>query len=78
MAADTIRVEVAHALPDRQALLEVEVPAGCTVAEAIERSGIREAFPDLRISDDLVGIFSRKVRLDQVLKDGDRVVRIQP
>jgi putative ubiquitin-RnfH superfamily antitoxin RatB of RatAB toxin-antitoxin module len=71
-------VEVAHARPDRQVLLSLEVCEGTTAAEAIEQSGIREQFPDLRVEPGLVGIFSRKVELDQILRAGDRVEVYRP
>ena len=48
MAADSetglIRIEVAHARPEKQALLALKVASGTTVAEAIELSGIRMNF----------------------------------
>ncbi len=68
-----IRVEVAFATPGKQALLELAVPAGTTVAEAIDLSGIREEFPEIAAEPEAVGIFSRRVPLDQPLRDGDRV-----
>jgi len=73
-----LRVEVAHATPHRQVLLAITVPAGCTVAQAIERSGIRTHFPDLAVDPDAVGIFGRKVPPDQVLREGDRVEIYRP
>ncbi len=73
-----IPVEVAYATPARQAVLQIKVPSGCTVAEAIERSSIRGQFPDIRIDPDAVGIFSRKVPLDHVLQAGDRVEIYRP
>ena len=75
---ENLKVEVAYGEPGRQALLEVEVPEGTTVAQAIERSGIREQFPGLEIDPGRVGIFSRKVGMDQVLKAGDRVEIYRP
>ena len=45
----TIRVEVAYATPERQLVLPLDVPRGCTVGEAIERSAIREEFPGLAV-----------------------------
>jgi hypothetical protein len=74
----TIRVEVVYALPERQALLAAELPAGSTVAAAIEASGVREQFPGMEIDPASVGIFSRKVTLDRVLQDGDRVEIYRP
>jgi hypothetical protein len=76
--ARTISVEVAHATPHKQAILRLELAAGSTVAEAIERSGIRSVFPGLAITAGAVGIFSRKVPLDQVLSEGDRVEIYRP
>ena len=75
---ETIRVEVVYALPERQALLSVELPAGSTVAEAIEASGVRREFPDLEIDPEALGIFSRKVSPDQQLREGDRVEIYRP
>jgi len=74
----TIVVEVAYGLPDRQALLQVELPDGASVAEAIEASGIREAFPGLEVAAERVGIWGRKAALDQPLSDGDRVEIYRP
>jgi len=71
--AETIRVEVAYALPGRQWLLPLEVPVGCTVAQAIERSGLAREVPDLVIKDKQVGIFYRPCTLDTVISAGDRV-----
>ena len=77
-ATRTISVEVAHATPHKQAVLRLELAAGSTVAEAIEQSGIRSVFPGLAIAPGAVGIFSRKVPLDHVLGDGDRVEIYRP
>ena len=80
MPADgaTIRVEVVHATPERQVLLALDVPLGCTVLEAIERSTVREAFPGLVVDPGAVGIFGRKAPPDRVLRAGDRVEIYRP
>jgi putative ubiquitin-RnfH superfamily antitoxin RatB of RatAB toxin-antitoxin module len=82
MASDpgkqTIRVEVAYAVPERQVLLALDVHAGCTVAEAIELSGIRQEFPEMLVDSDAVGIFSKKVGLNHPLDEGDRVEIYRP
>jgi putative ubiquitin-RnfH superfamily antitoxin RatB of RatAB toxin-antitoxin module len=78
VVAETINVEVVHARPDKQALLSVQVPAGTTVAEAIELSGIRQEFPDLEVDPGRLGIFSQKARPGDVLRDGDRVEIYRP
>jgi putative ubiquitin-RnfH superfamily antitoxin RatB of RatAB toxin-antitoxin module len=76
--ADSIKVEVVHARPDRQVLLQLQVPTGTTVIEAIEQSGIRASFPDLELIKGGVGIFSAKVPLNHVLREGDRVEIYRP
>ncbi len=74
----TLSVEVAYATPDLQLIVPIEAPPGCTVEQAIELSGIRERFPGMQVKPDSVGIFSRKVALDQALLDGDRVEIYRP
>ena len=69
----SIRVEVVYATSDRQELVALELEPGTTVAEAIERSGLAEKFADFEVDPARVGIFSRKVSIDHVLHDGDRV-----
>ena len=73
-----IRVEVACATPERQLVLPLDVPLGCTLAEAIERSAIREEFPGLVVDLAAVGIFGRKAPAGQVLQPGDRVEIYRP
>ncbi len=75
----TIAVEVAYALPDKQAIVPVVVPEGTTALEAAHKSNIAEQFDDLDISDDLkLGIFGKAVSPGQVLREGDRVEIYRP
>ena len=71
--ARTLRVEVAYALRDRQALLAVEMEEGGTVGQAIQRSGILGQFPEIDFTHAKVGIFGKAVALDTPVRDGDRV-----
>ena len=76
---ETIAVEVAYALPEKQAIVPVLVPEGATALEAAQRSRIAEQFDDLQISDDLkMGIFGKPVSPGQVLRAGDRVEIYRP
>lgn len=76
--ADTIRVEVAYALAQRQLILELAVPAGTRVLEAVTRSGILQRFPAIEPQQCRYGIFSRPVSADHPLQDGDRVEIYRP
>ncbi|MDX1497037.1 MAG: RnfH family protein [Salinisphaeraceae bacterium] len=78
MAEELIRVEVAYARPDEQAILTVDVPQGAQVREAIERSGILDRFPEINLDAAKVGIFGKAMPMTQPLKAGDRVEIYRP
>lgn len=74
-----IQVEVAYALPERQALLQVTVPEGSTALEAARLSGIEARFEGLSLDEgSRMGIFGHVVSASQVLRDGDRVEIYRP
>jgi len=73
-----IAVEVAYALPDKQAILEVNVPVGTTVLEAARQSGITGKFEGIDLENSTFGIFGHIVAPKQVLKAGDRVEIYRP
>lgn len=77
-SADLIRVEVAYALPQEQLIVPLEVPPGTTLKQAIDRSGILQRFPDIDLGRQKVGIFGKLKKLDQPLRDGDRVEIYRP
>lgn len=72
-----MKIGIAYALPQRHLWLSLELPAGSTVGEAIERSGIRRQFPEIELTDN-IGIFGQPTQLDTVLEDGDRVEIYRP
>lgn len=76
--AARIRVSVVHAEPGRVFSVNLELPLGATVADAIVRSGIRRARPEVEIRDDRLGIFARKASLQTALREGDRVEIYRP
>lgn len=75
---ETINVEVAYALPEKQVILPVNVDVGTTVGGAIVQSGIMMEFPDLDIEHSDVGIFGKATKMETVLNDGDRVEIYRP
>jgi hypothetical protein len=78
MATEEILVEVAYARPDQQVLLPVRLPPGATVGEAIRRSGVLERFPEIDLTRNKVGIWSKLSKLDTPLRDRDRVEIYRP
>lgn len=72
-ADSTIEVEVVYARKAAQTLLKVKGLPGLTAAEAIERSGILKARPEIDLAVNNIGIFGKTIKADQPLEDGDRV-----
>ncbi|GAB3291641.1 RnfH family protein [Pseudidiomarina andamanensis] len=78
MAPQQIQIEVAYATPERQQIIPLRVPAGTSVEEAIERSQIKQYFPEIDLSEQKVGIWSKAVKLDHELREGDRIEIYRP
>ncbi len=78
MTSDATVVEVVFALPTTQTVVRLELEAGVTVREAIERSGLLDRYPGIDIDRHDVGIWGRKVKLDTPLASGDRVELYRP
>jgi putative ubiquitin-RnfH superfamily antitoxin RatB of RatAB toxin-antitoxin module len=75
---DMIKVEVAYALPDKQAIIPLRVPAGTTVMEAARQSGISGKFGGIDLENSKFGIFGHVVAPKQVLQEGERVEIYRP
>ena len=71
-------VEVAYALEKKQTLLELEVDEGTTLKQAVELSGIIDAYPQIDLTKDKTGIFGKIAKLDRVLREKDRVEIYRP
>jgi putative ubiquitin-RnfH superfamily antitoxin RatB of RatAB toxin-antitoxin module len=68
-----MQVGIAYSEPSQQLWLNIEVPDGTSVRDAIERSGILRQFPHIDLEVQKVGVFGRLAKLDAALKPGDRV-----
>jgi putative ubiquitin-RnfH superfamily antitoxin RatB of RatAB toxin-antitoxin module len=73
-----ITVEVVYADATRQIVRRLELHAGSTVMEAIEAAGLDGIVPPGGIDPAHLGIFSRRVSADEVLRHGDRVEIYRP
>lgn len=70
----TIRVEVVYALAEKQIVLPLSVPEGTNLRQAVEASGLLREYPGLDLGgQNKVGIWSRLVKPDAALREGDRV-----
>ncbi|CAD0337640.1 RnfH family protein [Xanthomonas hortorum] len=68
-----MQVEVVLAWPDRYSSMQLDLPDGATVAEAIAASGLAVDQP--LAAQAIHGVIARP---DQVLRDGDRVELLRP
>ena len=73
-----MQVGVAYSEPAQQSWVNIEVPEGATVGEAIARSGLLAQYPHIDLESQKVGIFGKVVKLDAPLKPGDRVEIYRP
>lgn len=58
---EQITVEVAFALAERQRIIVLQVPRGCTAREAARLSGITREFPDIDLDNADMGIFGKNL-----------------
>ena len=75
---DKVNIEVVYALPNEQILLRKSVPAGTTVAEAIQASGILGKHPEIDLATNKIGIFGKLTKADTVLRGKDRIEIYRP
>ncbi len=69
-----IEVLVAYAPAARQVReISLRLPAGSTVAQALQASGLAGQYPELDLLHALVGVWGRKASRDQILRAQDRV-----
>ncbi|WES67175.1 RnfH family protein [Superficieibacter sp. HKU1] len=73
-----IEVAVAYGFPEKQYLLKVTLEEGATVEDAIRASGLLALRTEIDLSQSKVGIYSRPVKLQDPVHDGDRVEVYRP
>ena len=68
-----MQIGVAYSEHTQQIWMNIEVPDGTTVYDAIERSGILKMFPHIDLGVQKIGIFGKVVKPETPLRVGDRV-----
>ena len=76
--SEMIHVEVVYALPHEQRVYTLVVNRAMTVEEIIRQSGVLEQYPEVDLSMNKVGVFSRNVKLDATVRDKDRIEIYRP
>ncbi|WP_163930478.1 RnfH family protein [Paraferrimonas sp. SM1919] len=75
---DKINVEVTYPLPTEQKVFKLQVAVGSTAEHAILASGVMDYYPEIDLEKNKIGIFSRMVKLHEVLQEGQRVEIYRP
>ena len=78
MSAETIPVEVVYALPERQAVVQLDIAPEATIEAVIQQSGILLQFPEIDLAKNKVGVFGKLGKLTDTLHSGDRVEIYRP
>jgi len=73
-----ISVTVVCALPAGATQIELELPAGSSVADALALSDIGARHPEIDLAASAVGVYGVRVARDTVLADHDRVEIYRP
>ncbi|MDQ6917290.1 MAG: RnfH family protein [Pseudomonadota bacterium] len=73
-----IEVTVVFALPECATEIAVTLPAGATLLDALEGSGLEARHPDLDLSRAQTGIFGKLAGRGTPLAHGDRVEVYRP
>jgi putative ubiquitin-RnfH superfamily antitoxin RatB of RatAB toxin-antitoxin module len=73
-----LAVEVVYATSEEQRVVRVAFAPGLTAEQAVRRSGLLEAFPDVAARPLVLGVFGLRVELRHRLSPGDRVEICRP
>jgi hypothetical protein len=76
--SELINVEVCYALPERAELVALRLPAGATLQQALEASGLLAKYPEIDLKKNKFGIFAKLSKPDALLRDRDRVEIYRP
>jgi len=76
--AEFIQLEITYAKPERQEIISLKLPAGSTIQQTIEASGLLQRHPEIDLAKAKVGIYGKLSRMDTVVRERDRVEIYRP
>jgi putative ubiquitin-RnfH superfamily antitoxin RatB of RatAB toxin-antitoxin module len=76
--SELMNIEVCYALPERAELVALRLPAGSTLQQALEASGLLSKYPEIDLKKHKFGIYAKLSKPDAVLRDRDRVEIYRP
>ena len=78
MTEETVAIEVVFAVPEKQRVIQLEVPLGTLIRDAVRRSCIESHFPSYDLSVLPVGVWMEVKPEVYVVQSGDRVEVYRP
>ncbi len=80
MASDlSLQITVVYSPAPREVReIALRLTAASTVLQALQASGLLQLFPLIDLQTTVVGVWGRKARLDQALRENDRVEIYRP
>lgn len=76
--AEAVRIAVVYALPERQVIVDLEVPEGTSVADAVARTDLARRFPEIASRPLACAVYGKAVPLTSVVRAGDRIEILRP
>ena len=76
--SESITVEVVYALPQKQEIFTVRLPAGSTLSEAVKASGVMQKYPEIDLAKNKLGIYAKLAKPEAPLADRDRLEIYRP
>lgn len=73
-----IVVEVAYAYPEKYFLKKVYLDEVMSIQNVIMQSGVLEKYTEIDLRQNKIGIFSRPVKLTDLVENGDRIEIYRP
>ena len=76
--ANKIRIEIVYASEHRQRIIAMDLPVSVTIEQAIHDSKLLQEFPEIDLTKQKIGIFSKFCQLSDWVHDGDRIEIYRP
>ena len=74
----SLRVQVVYALPQRCWTVELQLPEGACVADALAQEAVEKGLPEGVVDPGRLAVFGQAATLDTRLHSGDRVEILRP
>jgi putative ubiquitin-RnfH superfamily antitoxin RatB of RatAB toxin-antitoxin module len=75
---ERLAVRVVHALAGQVCVVDLDLPRGATVGDAVGASGLLAQLPGVALQTLDLGVFNRRCGPERALQDGDRVEIYRP